>query len=110
MCGTQPGLISPTNHEQGYLITQLTSGGRRSDPLYSDVLVTDDNWHRVGFTWDGTNRILYADDVEVAHDTQTALRGSDGGLYIGAGKDLEADTYWSGLIDDVRIYDRVVVP
>jgi len=95
---------------QGYLMTQLTSGGRRSDPLHSDVSITDDNWHRVGFTWDGTNRILYVDDVEVAHDTQAGLKGADGGLYIGAGKSLEASSFWSGLIDDVRIYSRVVVP
>jgi len=50
------------------------------------------------------------DDVEVAHDTQTGLKGSDGGLYIGAGKGLEPGTFWSGMIDDVRIYDRVVAP
>ena len=30
---------------------------------------------------------------------------SDGGLYIGAGKDLESGSLFEGLIDDVRIYD-----
>jgi len=95
---------------QGYSMTQLTSGGRRSDPLYSDAVIADDNWHRVGFTWDGSNRILYVDDVEVAHDTLSGLKGSDGGLYIGAGKGLEAGSFWSGTIDDVRIYSRVVQP
>jgi hypothetical protein len=51
-----------------------------------------------------------ADGIEVAKDTQTSLAGSDGGLYFGAGKGLEAGTFWSGLIDDVRIYDRAVKP
>jgi len=95
---------------RGCLMTQLMSGGRRSDPLYSDAVIADDNWHRVGFTWDGTNRILYVDDIEVASDTQSGLKGSDAGLYLGAGKGLETSTFWSGMIDDVRIYDRVVEP
>jgi len=96
---------------QGCLMTALESSGRRPvGPLISETFITDDNWHRVGCTWDGSNRILYVDDVEVAHDTLTGLKDSDGGLYIGACKDLEPGTFWSGLIDDVRIYDRVVEP
>ena len=33
---------------------------------------------------------------------------SDGGLYFGAGKMLDASSFFSGLIDDVRIYDEVL--
>jgi hypothetical protein len=33
-----------------------------------------------------------------------------GGLYIGAGKNLEPGTFWSGLIDDVRIFNRAITP
>jgi hypothetical protein len=50
------------------------------------------------------------DDVEVARDTATNLDAAGGGLYIGAGSDLEPGTFWSGLIDDVRIYDRALTP
>jgi hypothetical protein len=32
------------------------------------------------------------------------------GLYIGAGKAMAPGTYFSGLIDDVRIYNRAVSP
>jgi hypothetical protein len=46
----------------------------------------------------------------VAEDTQPALEGSQMGLYIGTGKTMEPGTYFSGLIDDVRIYNRVVHP
>ena len=31
------------------------------------------------------------------------LQGSDVGLYIGTGKDMEPETHFSGMIDDVRI-------
>jgi hypothetical protein len=73
-------------------------------------VITDGDWHRVGFVRDGINRILYVDDVEVACDTAANLEAGSGGLYIGAGSRLEPGTFWSGLIDDVRIYNRVVSP
>ncbi|MHC4171352.1 MAG: hypothetical protein ACYTBX_15515 [Planctomycetota bacterium] len=31
-------------------------------------------------------------------------------MYFGAGKDLDTVTFFSGLIDDVRIYDRAITP
>ena len=34
--------------------------------------------------------------------------GSYGGLYFGADKTLEQGSFFSGLIDDVRIYDDVL--
>jgi hypothetical protein len=79
-------------------------------PLICSKVVTDGDWHRVGFVGDGVNRILYVDDVEVARDTATNLETARGSLYIGAGRDLEPGTFWAGHIDDVRIYNRVVSP
>ncbi len=96
----------------GNLMTQLRySGGRIvGPPLSSQTVITDGNWHRVGLTWDGSNRILYVDDIEVATDTQGSLAGSNSGLHIGAGKNLEPGIFFSGLIDDVRIYNRAITP
>jgi hypothetical protein len=50
------------------------------------------------------------DGVEVAKGAQGTLAGSTGGLYIGAGKNLEPSSFWTGLIDDVRFYDRAIKP
>ena len=94
----------------GALATQLKMSGRGSKDLISSAVVTDGQWHRVGLTWDGSTRALYVDDVEVARDTQTSLAGGTNGLRLGAGPNAEATTFWSGWIDDVRIYTRVVVP
>lgn len=60
--------------------------------------------------WDGANRTLYVDDAIVAADTHNPLGSSYGDLNIGAGKNLDPDTFWSGLIDDVRIYNRAMGP
>jgi hypothetical protein len=39
-----------------------------------------------------------------------SLEGSSNGLSIGTGNAMAPGTYFSGLIDDIRIYDRVVRP
>jgi len=76
-------------------------------PLESQSIITEGQWHHIGFVWDGSYRFLYVDGIEVAKDAaaQTPLKSSDGGLYIGADKTLDEGTFFSGLIDDVRIYN-----
>jgi hypothetical protein len=93
----------------GSLMTELKFLFKPSRPLQSQTVITDGNWHRIGLVWDGSNRILYVDDVQVASDTYDEGR-IYGGLQIGAGKNLEAGTFFSGLIDDVRIYNRALTP
>jgi hypothetical protein len=95
---------------EGNLMTELKGTGRAGKPLMSQTSITDGQWHRIGLVWDGSNRTLYVDRIAVAEDTQDGLKGSNEGLYIGCGKAMEAGTFWSGLIDDVRIYNRAVAP
>ena len=77
-------------------------------PLTSATIITDGDWCRIGFVRDADNRILYVDGVEVARDTAPNLEPATGGLYIGAGSNLEPGSFFSGLIDDVRIYDKAL--
>ena len=93
-------------------MTELKSGGRSARPLNSQATITDAEWHRVGFVWDGSHRILYVDEIDVAKDTdpQGPFVPVRGGLYLGAGKTLDTGSFFSGLIDDVRIYNRAVIP
>jgi len=94
----------------GNLMAELTGTNRSTGPLFSETVITDGQWHRIGFVWDGSKRMLYADGVVVAEDTQPGLDSSQMGLYIGTGKDARTGTCFSGLIDDVRIYNRVISP
>jgi hypothetical protein len=98
---------------EGNLMTELKGHGRSSGgTLLSGVCITDNNWHRIGLVWDGSYRHLYVDGAEVARDA-TQLSGLIdvyGGMYLGCGKAMEPGTFWSGLIDDVRIYNRAVSP
>jgi hypothetical protein len=99
--------------QEGTLMTGLVPpsvGWTAIKPLVSESIITDDLWHYVGFVWDGSYRILYVDGIEVAKDTaaQNPLKPATGCLHIGAGKTLHTGTFFSGLIDDVRIYDKAL--
>ncbi|MBP7053521.1 MAG: PD40 domain-containing protein [Phycisphaerae bacterium] len=96
----------------GTLATEVVppAGRIAASPLISGVLITDGLWHRVAFTWDGSKRRLYVDDVLAAEDGQSSLANCSGGLNIGCGEDMAPGSFWSGVIDDIRIYDRAVKP
>lgn len=94
----------------GCLMTELQASSRDATSLRSEIVITDGSWYRIGFVWDGLYRALYVDDILVAQDTQQGLASSTGGLNIGCGSDSAAGTFWSGLIDEVRIYSRAVSP
>jgi hypothetical protein len=95
----------------GYLITELRPPTHTAQPLVSDVTVTDGDWHHVGLTWDGQNRALYVDDIKVAADVQpSSLARNIEGLNIGCGPEMTSGSFWSGMIDEAKIYDRAVKP
>ena len=98
--------------QTGTLTTDIKPDGRGlGQTLTSSAVLTDDDWHRVGLAWDGSERRIYVDGVVVASEYRSAgLQDSLNGLNIGCGKDLELDTFWSGLIDDVRIFSEAIEP
>jgi len=117
--GGRPGVILSQRSGHNWLMVDLVSGGLKTGlqsksrfrcDLMSSTGICDGDWHEIGFVWDGTNRRLYIDGEEVAHDTQRNLADCCENLYIGAGQDLSLGTFWRGFIDEVRIYSRVIEP
>jgi len=95
---------------EGNLMTELKGSSREVFTLPSQAVITDGEWHRIGLVWDGSHRKLYVDGLAVAEDTLADLEVSKNSLLIGTGNAMKSGTYWSGLIDDVRIYNRAVTP
>lgn len=85
----------------------IVMGGPLWQPAGGQV---DGKWHRIALIWDGSRRMLCVDGVMAAEDTQEALPSSGNDLYIGVGNGYASRTFWSGLIDDARIYNRAVRP
>jgi hypothetical protein len=96
----------------GCLTTYLKRPGRGGQPLISEFVITDGDWHLIHLVWDGAYRSLYADGAEVKKDltNQTSLIGADGGLRFGTGSYLAVGSFWAGLIDDIKIYERAITP
>lgn len=102
-----------TETTEGKLMSGLVpppAGRLVPQPLVSEFIITDDDWHHIGFVWNGLYRSLFVDGLEAAKDIEPLkpLNSADGGLYIGAGKSLEESAFFSGLVDDVRIYNQAL--
>lgn len=100
-----------TNSIDGKLSTDLKTGGRSGNSLVSEFTVTDEQWHHIGFVWDGSYRYLYADGSEIAKDASptTNLEAFDGGLYFGSTA-FGSNGFFAGLIDDIRLYGGSIHP
>lgn len=95
---------------KGCLMTGLATLGRSMGPLLSGTVITDTRWHHIGLVWDGSYRHLYVDGVEAAMDTakQARMKGAYGDLCFGAGGTLAPGTFFTGLLDDIRIYNKAL--
>jgi hypothetical protein len=84
--------------------TGLSVQGNQFSQLVGTVSVNDGRWHHVAAVYDCTSVYLYVDGVR---DSSECASGSiainDEPVYIGGNS--QALRTWTGLIDDVRIYN-----
>jgi len=101
---TPGGTYLKADPSDGTLVTELLLANM---PLDSGIVVTDSEWHEVGIEWDGQRRHLLVNGEEVAVD-EVPLPGLPvtGYLNIGTGPNNEPGSFWSGLLDDVRVYEK----
>jgi len=71
----------------------------------------DLQWHNLIYVFDGTLQRLYLDGTEVARFDQAPPSAAATAAYLGT-YDPTGDQgeRWSGVIDDVRVYDRALTP
>ena len=80
---------------------------------HSTSVVTQNSWHHLAASWDGTNVKLYINGT-LDKSVETAVSGTfaldTSSFKIGARENFAvgADFYFNGIIDDVRIYDRAL--
>lgn len=89
--------------------------GYRKSYYSSSVAVFDNNWHLAGFTWNSGSLKLYVDGQEVSvtktyDDSIVSIYNSSGYLSIGTYliSGLPATSYYSGLVDEVRLYNEAI--
>lgn len=110
--------INANSGEVGFS-TYATSGG--IDDFYSGITVNDGNWHHIAAVYDGSDKIIYVDGIEVArrNNAHSGIALGSGALRYGfIGDGSEANTfnggrnnrYYDGLVDEVRIWNDVRTP
>jgi hypothetical protein len=81
-------------------------GGTAGNYTYGVTPVDDGEWHHVGWVYDGTMNYLYVDgEIDATEENSGQITVSSYPLYIGTNSQ-HVDRTWTGLIDDVQIYNR----
>jgi hypothetical protein len=90
----------------------IANGSSQWYTTLAGVSYLDDNWHNFVLSIDGTSVKLYADGAStpVIDTTSSVTFGTAGvtPLTIGAPGSAYAGYFWTGAIDQVRIYDAVL--
>ncbi len=69
--------------------------------------LTDNTWHYIAGTWDGSTMKLYVDErTPVTASKSGAITYDSDDLFIGSR--LGLNEKFNGLISDVRLYDRAL--
>ncbi len=81
-----------------------------SGECYGSSVLNDGEWHHIVGTRDDSNNILlYVDNVVECTGTNNENVDTDYKVFIGK-HGTRNESYFDGLIDDVRIYNRAVAP
>ncbi len=83
-------------------------GGTTGNYTFGITPVNDEQWHHIGWVYDGTMNYLYLDgEVDGSEESTGQITVSSYPLFIG-NNSQNTDREWTGLIDDVQIYNRAL--
>jgi len=72
--------------------------------------ITDNAWHHLAFTYNGSYQALYVDGNEVDSDSNSGTLDDRSGKLLTIGRTAGGSGYFNGLIDEVKIYDQALSP
>jgi hypothetical protein len=78
------------------------------DPVVVSLDPPDGGWHHLAYTWDGTTHRLYLDGALVGSTVATVRAGPVDTARFGTWR-LPQEVF-GGDLDEVRVYDRVLLP
>jgi hypothetical protein len=99
------------NERMGFK-TNGTSPNWLASPDGSASDLFDGDWHHTASVYDGAEKVIYLDSVEIVRGEsagQISIGEGTGRVLLGGGRDAEPMVIeFGGLIDEARIYDRAL--
>lgn len=102
-----------TTDSYGHPAFHLSDGNANNQPLTglsTSVQLNDDNWHLIVGTYDGTTLKLYTDGIFQGELKRTFTIAVNDSFKIGWDDLNGYSRFFSGKIDEVRIYNRALTP
>jgi hypothetical protein len=72
------------------------------------AVVTLGTWQHVAVTWDGHTKRLFVGGAPIAQGTATGIGYDSGAMGIGCDDNGTPSLHYSGVLDEVQIYNRVL--
>ncbi len=99
------------NERMGFK-TNSTSPEWMASPDNSATALFDGEWHHTASVYDGAEKVIYLDSVEIVRAAATGQIGigeGTGRVLLGGGRDVDPMVIeFGGRIDEARIYDRAL--
>lgn len=74
----------------------------------NDAVLTAGTWQHVAVTWNGSKAAFYVNGINAGQDTGCSGNLPDSDNPVTIGRRNDSTRYFEGLIDDVRIYNKVL--
>lgn len=84
------------------------SGSFAPQGLFGTGSLPTNTWSHVAGTYDGTTLRLYVNGIEIGNQAQAGSMSVTAGALMIGGNSLVSGKVWTGLIDEVRIYNRAL--
>lgn len=82
-----------------------------NDGWATGIIIPDNEWHHVAFTYDGVTRRVYVDGVARGQMPTNAMVFDPVDLYVGCDVNIGVEGFfYGGALDEIRVYDRALSP
>jgi hypothetical protein len=95
--------VTPGSNKMDFWIAKAGGGSMQTA---NPNAISTGSWHLVVGTYDGTNARIYVDGALQSTSATSGATNLSGLLYVG--DNFGNSNFWKGLIDDVRVYNRVL--
>jgi len=103
------GCDKPVHNNREFFVGSYGNGGATASGARDTDRIRTDTWYNLVYTYDGSISRLYVNGkLKAAINSPTSFDANNLPLYIGKTQDPSFPYYLTGIIDEIRIYNRAL--